>query len=50
MLLGIKSVGDKDVSNIALMKSKMFNIFFSETINQKATPAIAIIKVGDSAL
>ena len=48
--LGKISVGDKDVSMNALINRIILITFFSLQVNHKATPVIAIINVGDSAL
>lgn len=44
------SVGDKDVKIKAMISSILFKGEIDPVINQIATPDIAIIKVGDSAL
>ena len=48
--LGKRSVGEMDVKIKALTNKTIFKIFFSLALNHNAIPAIAIIKVGDSAL
>lgn len=47
---GKRSVGDSEVRIKAEMKREVFNMFFSLKTNHNATPSIAIMNVGDSAL
>jgi len=44
------SVGDNEVNTMAEINKMLFNRFLSPIINHIETPAIAIMKVGDSAL
>ena len=47
---GNRSVGEIEVKIKALANKTIFKTFFSLVMNHKAIPAMAIIKVGDSAL
>ena len=44
------SVGDRVVKIKAQLNNTMLKMLFSQDMNHSATPVIAIIKVGDSAL
>jgi hypothetical protein len=48
--LGNRSVGEIEVKIKALANKTIFKTFFSLVINHIAIPAIAMMKVGDSAL
>ena len=50
MNLGKRSVGEIEVKIKALANKTIFRAFFSLVTNHKAIPAMAMMKVGDSAL